>query len=87
MAAPLRVEERLVTLEARMTAIEQLPARMDRLESQVVDLRSDVQEMRKELVERIEGARRETRLLFEETLSRIATIQEGLPNKRRKKSS
>ena len=87
MAAPLPVEERLVRLETRMTAIEQLPARMDRLESQLVDLRTDVHQMHSELVERIEGARRETRVLFEETLSRIATIQEGLSLKRRKKSS
>ena len=87
MAAPLPVEERLVRLETRMTAIEQLPARMDRLESQLVDLRTDVHQMHSELVERIEGARRETRVLFEETLSRIATIQEGLTPKQRKKSS
>jgi hypothetical protein len=87
MAAPLRVEERLDCLEARMTAIEQLPTRMDRLESQFVDLRSEVHQMHSDLVERIEEARRETRVLFEETLTRISTIQEGLTGKRRKKSS
>ncbi len=70
-----------------MIANEPLPERRDRLESQFVDLRSDVHQMHSELAERIEGARRETRVLFEETLSRIATIQEGLPRKRRKKSS
>ena len=69
-----------------MTAIEHLPARMDRLESQFVELRAEVHQMHTELVERVEGARRETRVLFEETLSRIATIQEGLTAKRRKKN-
>lgn len=37
------------------------------------------------LMEQIDGARRETRVLFEETLSRIAAIQEGIDGRARRK--
>lgn len=78
MAAPLRVEERLVSLEARMNAIEQLPGRMDRMELQLMELRGGVAASRNELSARIDDARREMRVLHEDLLGRIAVIGEGL---------
>ena len=89
MAAPLRVEQRLTALEARMTALEQLPARMDRLATEMVELRAEMRDefaaVRGEiaavdtrLAARIEDSRRETRVLHEDVIARIAVLGEGL---------
>lgn len=82
MPAPLRVEQRLTALEARMTALEQLPARMDRLATEMVELRSEMRDefaaVRGELAARIEDSRRETRVLHEDVIGRIAVLGEGL---------
>ena len=67
MAAPLRVEQRLNTLEERMTALERLPDRMDRLERAIATLSA-----------RIEDSRRETRVLHEDAIARFALLGEGL---------
>lgn len=63
MAARLSVEERLASVEARMSVLDELPAQINRL--------------RDELLVRIDDARRETRLLHEDVLGRIAVIGEG----------
>ena len=83
-----------------MTKLEELPDRMDRLELQIVQLRAEMHDefsairgqMREAgamivtaLMEQIEQSRRETRVLFEESLARIATIQEHLDTRRKKK--
>src|SRR5688500_17832363 len=68
MAPPLRVEERLRSLEARMTALEQLRDEMRTGHVMIVTA----------LTEQIEESRRHTRVLFEEALSRIAFVSEGL---------
>jgi len=73
-----------------MTGLEQLPSRMDRLESQIVQLcaemhdefsavRSDISTIQTGMTtlrSDIEGARRETRVLFEEVVSRIKVLGE-----------
>lgn len=64
MAARLSVEERLDLLETRMTALEDLPNQIDRLETQ--------------LSARIDDARRETRVLYEDILVRLGVLGEGL---------
>jgi hypothetical protein len=84
------VENKLERLERRVTEIEQLPARMDRLESQIAQLRTEMRDefsaVRGEirtgdvmivttLTEQIEESRRHTRVLFEEAVSRIASLQ------------
>lgn len=89
MAAPLRVEQRLTALEARMTALEQLPVRMDRLATEMVELRAEMRDefaaVRGEiasvdarLAARIDDSRRETRVLHEDVIARIAVLGEGL---------
>lgn len=90
MAAPLRVEERLSSLEARMTAVEQLPSRVDRLASELrAEIRAGDEVLREDmrtghvmiltaLTEQIEESRRETRVLHEDVLGRIRVVGEGL---------
>lgn len=68
MAAPLRVEERLSSLEARMTAVEQLRDEMRTGHVMIVTA----------LTEQIEESRRYTRVLHEDVLGRIRVIVEGL---------
>lgn len=84
MSPPLPTEKRLDLLDARMTALEQLPGRMDRLAVRMDRLEAQMSGIREELLASIDDARRENRVLFEEALSRIKTIQEGLPAKRRR---
>ena len=67
MPARTPLEDRLERLDTRMTALEQLPARMDGVESALTVLSA-----------RIDDARRETRVLHEDVLGRIAVIGEGL---------
>lgn len=89
METPLRVEQRLRALEERVTALEQLPDRMDRFESEMVQLRAEMRgefaSVRSELSAvddrlsvRIEDSRRETRVLHEDVIARIALLGEGL---------
>ena len=82
MAAPLRVEQRLSALEERMTALERLPERMDRFESEMVQLRAEMRAgfaaADDRLSVRIEDSRRETRVLHEDVIARIALLGEGL---------
>ena len=89
METPLRVEQRLRALEERVTALEQLPDRMDRFESEMVQLRAEMRgefaSVRSELSAvddrlsvRIEDSRRETRVLHEDVIARIAVLGEGL---------
>jgi hypothetical protein len=97
--AEAKVENRLERLDDRVTEIEQLPARMDRLESQMVQLRTEMRDefsaVRGEirtgdvmivttLTEQTEESRRQTRVLFEEAVSRIASLQ-GQPGSPRSK--
>ena len=83
------VERKVERLEERVNAIEQLPARIDGLGLQILQLREEMRiefsavrcEMAAgdELVSaRIEDARRETRVLHENAIGRIAVIGEGL---------
>lgn len=89
------LETRVENLEKRVTMLEELPARIDRIESQIVQLRTEMRDgfsaMRDEirttnehtvrtLTEAIEVARRETRVLFEEALARIAVLDEARGN-------
>src|SRR5688572_16867427 len=89
MAAPLRVEQRLTALEARMTALEHLPARMDRLATEMVEFRSEMRDefaaVRGEIAAvdarlsaSIEDSRRESRVLHEDVIARIAVLGKGL---------
>ena len=68
METPLSIEERLSDLETRMTTLEQFREEIRTGHVMIVT----------ELTERIEGSRRETRLLHEDALGRIAVIGEGL---------
>ena len=86
------VENRVEQLEARVAKLEQLPERIDGLASQVVQLRTEMHEefsavrtemrdefsaVREEIRLGDEDTRRYMRVLHEEVISRIATIQEG----------
>ena len=87
------LENRVESVEQRVTALEQLPGRMDGLESQILQLRAEMraefsatrgetqagdEETRRTLSEKIDDARRETRVLHEDAIGRIAIIGEGL---------
>ena len=61
-----------------MTALEQLPDRMDRFELRMEGLEHRIDQVEAQLSERVDEARRETRVLHEEVLGRIAVIGEGL---------
>ena len=77
MAAAAATEERLRRLEARMTALEQFPHRMDRFALHMERLEHRIDQVGAQLSERIDDARRETRVLHEDVLGRIAVIREG----------
>jgi hypothetical protein len=74
-------------LEQRVDALELLPARMTALESQVLLLRDEMRReftaIRNELREGDAETRRYMRVLHEEVLSRLATIQEGRRGRKR----
>ena len=88
--APLRVEERLSSLEARMTALEQLPGRIDRLASELgAEIRAVNEALREEmrtghvmivteLTERIEESQRDARKSVLVQHARITVVGEGL---------
>ena len=73
----MTVDERVTRLEMRMTALEQLPDRMDRFELRMERLEHRIDQVEAQLSERIDDARRETRVLHEDVLGRIAVIGEG----------
>lgn len=72
---PVRLDERVQSLEAGMSALEQLPSRMDRLESQIVQLRAELRDGDQE-------TRTQMGVLHEETIGRIAAIGEGVAAQR-----
>jgi uncharacterized coiled-coil protein SlyX len=86
------LENRVEHLEARMAKLEQLPERVDGLASQIVQLRTEMHDefsavrtemrdefsaVREELRLGGEETRRYMRVLHEDVISRLATIQEG----------
>jgi uncharacterized coiled-coil protein SlyX len=75
------LENRVEQLEARVAKLEQLPERIDGLASQIVQLRTGMHDefsaVREEIRLGDEETRRYMRVLHEEVISRIATIQEG----------
>jgi hypothetical protein len=82
---------RVEILETKMELLENLPDRVSAVELQIVHLRSEMHEqslvVRKALRTEIrvgdEETRRYMRVLHEEVLSRIATIQESRPRRKR----
>lgn len=80
------LEKRVDDLENRVTRLEELPIRMDRLESQILQLRAEMVAGFSAVREAIDEARRETRVLFEEVVSRISVLGEvGHVNARNKR--
>ena len=75
-----------------MTTLEQLPERVTELEMQVLQLRAEARNefsaLRHEIRDGDEETRRYMRVLHEEVIARLATIQEGqtppVPRRRRK---
>ena len=82
---------RVEILERKMELLENLPDRVSAVELQIVHLRSEMhkqfsvvrEELRTEIRAGDEETRRYMRLLHEEVLSRIATIQESRPRRKR----
>ena len=70
-----------------MELLEHLPERVSAVELQIVHLRNEMYEqfsaVRAEIKGGDEETRRYMRVLHEEVLSRIATIQEGRPRRKR----
>jgi len=98
---PQTVEIRVQKLEQRMTRLEELPSRMELVESQIVQLRTEMlvefsavrAQMRSgidsaitTIGDAIEAGRRETRVLFEEVVSRIAVLGEQRADSGRKRT-
>ena len=86
--APQSVETRVESLEVRVTQLEELPGRMDPVESQIVQLRTEMhdefsavrQEMREGFAKAEAGdeqTRNYMRVLFEDYIGRLKTIDEG----------
>jgi hypothetical protein len=86
------VEQRIEALELRVTSLDGKGGRLDTLESQIVQLRTEMQdefsairtemrdgvaELRAEIRGGDEETRRFMRVLHEDLVSRIATIQKG----------
>jgi vacuolar-type H+-ATPase subunit I/STV1 len=84
---PQTIENKVQGLEKRVTTLEQLPERMTAVESQIVQLRSEMRDgfsaVRQEIRDGDEETRRYMRVLIEDVIGRIATIQEGLTPKRK----
>ncbi len=86
---PQDLEKRVQILEDKVELLEQLPARVGALESQVLQLRDEMRaefsatrsELRHELGQEIrdgdEEIRRLMRVLHEEVLARIETLDRG----------
>jgi vacuolar-type H+-ATPase subunit I/STV1 len=86
------VIERVEILERKVFALETLPARITAVESQLVQLREEMrgefsatrEEVRAEIRAGDEATRRYMRVLHEDVIARIATIQEtGRSRKKR----
>ena len=95
---PETIESRVDRLERRVTDLETLPDRITAIESQIVQLRAEMrgefsavreeirsgdEETRRVLGERIDENGRHMRVLHEEVIGRLATIQEGQSAPRR----
>ena len=82
--------DRVENLERRVDLLEALPGRVTAVELQILQLRGEMREqfdaleLRQEIREGDDETRRYMRVLHEEVLSRIATIQESLPRRRRR---
>jgi hypothetical protein len=85
------LSERLEILETKVEALEGLPARVTAVELQILQLRDEMraafsatrEELRAEIRAGDEETRRHMRVLHEEVISRIATIQEGRPARKK----
>ncbi len=79
--APQPLETRVESLEQRVTRLEELPGGMDRLESQIVQLRTEMHDefsaVREEIRTGDEETRHCMRMLFEEYIGRVKTIDDG----------
>ena len=77
---PQTIESRVTSLERRVTQLEQLPARIDDLTLQVSQLRTEMRgefsAVRASIGERATAV--EMRVLYEDVISRLALLQEGL---------
>ena len=84
--------DRVENLERRVDLLEALPGRVTAVELQILQLRGEMREqfdalrteLRQEIREGDDETRRYMRVLHEEVLSRIVTIQESLPRRRRR---
>jgi len=99
MMPPQALDSRVTKLEHRVTELEQLPARIDDLTSQVSQLRSEMRgefsAVRLEIAaqgatvraidERSEAIGIQMRVLYEDVVSRLSLLQDGLPARRRRK--
>ena len=81
--SPQPVESRIETLEYRVTTLEELPGRIDDLTLQVSQLRTEMSaEFSAVRAEMATGS--QMRALYEDVISRIALLQEGLTPAKRK---
>jgi hypothetical protein len=86
------IEQRVEALEKRVTELDGKGGRLDRIESQIVQLQNEMRDgfsairaemhdgfaqLRTEIKEGDEETRRYMRVLHEDLVSRIATIQKG----------
>ena len=81
--------ERTSVLEQRVASLEQLPAKVEAVEGQIVQLRQEMRSessaIRQEIREGDEETRRFMRVLHEDVIARIATLQDALPRRRKKR--
>jgi len=75
------IESRVDNLELRVTELEKLPDRISAVESQIVllrtEMRSEFSAVRTEIAEKHDEALRYMRVLHEEVIGRLKTMQEG----------
>ena len=75
------IEQRVDALELRVTRLDGKRGRLDTIESQIVQLRTEMHDgfsaIRAEIRAGDEETRRFMRVLHEDLVSRIATIQKG----------
>jgi len=93
---PQTLEQRVEHLERRVTLLEELPAPVDALGLQISQLRDEMraefsvtrsrdEETRRLLLKEIEETRAQMLMLHEDTLSRLASTQEGKPRPRKRR--
>jgi hypothetical protein len=75
------IEGRVDNLEHRVTELERLPDRISAVESQIVllrtEMRSEFSAVRTKIAEKHDEALRYMRVLHEEVIGRLRTMQEG----------